>query len=167
MPRLWNQTTFGFPLALAIAALALWAVRRTWWGFRLRATGQNEPAAKLAGIATGRTAFMSMALSGGIAGLVGFHEVFLNSYRLLDGFSGGYGFTGLAIALLARGSIPGIVFSALLFGALHKGALDLDLETEKVTRDLSAVIQALILLALAAQPKIAELVDRSNKRIAQ
>lgn len=79
---------------------------------------------------------------------------------MIDGFSAGFGFTGLAVALLARGSIPGLIFSAMLFGGLHKGALDLDLETEKVTRDLSAVIQALILLALAAQPKIAQWLNR-------
>ncbi|MBI3542405.1 MAG: ABC transporter permease, partial [Deltaproteobacteria bacterium] len=76
-------------------------------------------------------------------------------------------FTGLGIALLARGSIPGLVFAALLFGALHKGALDLDLETEKVTRDLSAVIQALILVALAAQPAIAGAFDRVAARFAK
>lgn len=164
IPRLWQQTTWGFPMALLLAMLVLLAVRHTWWGFRVRATGQNEAAASKAGIAVTRTAFLTMAFSGGIAGLVGFNEVFLNSYRLLDGFSSGYGFTGLAIALLARGSPLGLALSALLLAGLHKGALDLDLETEKVTRDLSAVIQALILLALAAQPKISSMLDRLLRR---
>lgn len=159
-PRLWHQSTIGFPLALAIAIVAMWAVKRTWWGFRVRATGQNATAAKVAGINVSNTAFLTMALSGGIAGLVGFQEVFLSAYKLVDGFSAGYGFTGLAIALLARGSTTGLVLSALLFGALHKGALDLDLETEKVTRDLSAVIQALVLLALTLRNQLARIPER-------
>ena len=160
VPHLWHQTTYGLPLALVIVVAVLWSVKKTWWGFRVRATGQNENAARTAGIPVGRTAFVTMALSGGIAGLVGFHTVFLDSYRMVDGFSAGFGFTGLAVALLARGSIPGLIFSAILFGGLHKGTLDLDLETEKVTRDLSAVIQALILVALAAQPKIAQVIEK-------
>lgn len=149
---LWNHMTWGFPLAVVLAAVALWALKNTWWGFRTRATGQNPAAAAHAGIATDRTAITAMALSGGVAGLVGFHEVFFHSYKLLDAFSPGIGFTGLAIALLARGNFVSLLLASLLFGALQKGALDLDLETEKVTRDLSAVIQALILVALAAQP---------------
>ena len=150
LPRLWQHVTWGLPFALLIAVAALLAIKYSWWGFRVRATGQNSDAAKIGGIHTGKTMLQAMALSGGVAGLVGFHEVFLNSYRLLDAFSASYGFTGLAIALLARGNVPTLIFSALLFAGLHKGALDLDLETEKVTRDLSAVIQALVLVALAA-----------------
>lgn len=148
--RLWNHVTPGLPIALVTATALLLAIRYSWWGFRVRATGQNEPAARLAGVGVNATMFYAMALSGGVAGLVGFHEVYCNAYRLLDSFSPSYGFMGLAVALLARGNVPLLIFASLLFGALHKGALDLDLETEKVTRDLSAVIQALILVALAA-----------------
>lgn len=162
--KLWKQTTYGLPLALTIAAAVLWALKHTWWGFRTRATGAGETAARVAGIGVETTAIGAMAISGGIAGLVGFNELFLNSHRLLDAFSPGLGFTGLAIALLARGSIAGLVFAAMLFGALYKGALDLDLETERVTRDLSAVIQALILVGLAAQPSIARFVAKLRKK---
>lgn len=150
MKALWQHVTPGLPFALLVCTAVLLAIRYSWWGFRVRATGQNESAARLAGVNVSRTALLTMALSGGIAGLVGFHEVYCNAYRLLDSFSPSYGFMGLAVALLARGNVPLLVCSALLFGALHKGALDLDLETEHVTRDLSAVIQALILVALAA-----------------
>lgn len=165
LPRMWGNVTWGLPAALLVAATVLLVIKYTWWGFRVRATGKNEPAAKLAGIPVHETAFLAMVISGGIAGLVGFHEVFLHSYKLVDSFSPGFGFTGLAIALLARGSIPGLIFSAILFGALHKGTLDLDLETEKVTRDLSAVIQALILLALAVQPALASGVQKLKARL--
>ncbi len=164
VPHLWKQMTYGFPIALVIAIGVLWGVKKTWWGFRIRATGQNENAARTAGIPVARTAFVTMALSGGIAGLVGFHAVFLDAHRMIDGFSPGFGFTGLAVALLARGSIPGLIFAAMLFGGLHKGSLDLDLETDRVTRDLSAVIQALILVALCTQPKIGQILDKLKFR---
>jgi len=159
----WKHMTWGFPLAVLLSGLLLWGLRKTWWGFRTRATGQNPHAAALSGIAVDRTALTAMALSGGVAGLVGFHEVFFHSYKLFDAFSPGIGFTGLAIALLARGNFVSLLLSSLLFGALQKGALDLDLETDKVTRDLSAVIQALILVALAAQPYFSSRFDKKKR----
>jgi simple sugar transport system permease protein len=96
-----------------------------------------------------------MVLAGGLAGFIGFHEVFSCQYRLIDAFSSGFGFTGLAIALLVGRSSGLTAFLklflwAFILGALHKGALDLDIETQKITRDLSLVIQAVILFALAA-----------------
>jgi len=66
-------------------------------------------------------------------------------------FSPGYGFIGIAVALLGRNRPLGVVLAALLFGALHKGTADLDLETDHVTRELSLVLQALIILAVSAE----------------
>jgi simple sugar transport system permease protein len=74
-----------------------------------------------------------------------------NAGRFRLGFSPDYGFTGIAVALLARGRPLGVVASALLFGALHKGASDLDLETENVTRDLSLILQACIIFSVSAE----------------
>ena len=61
--------------------------------------------------------------------------------KLRLGFSPGYGFTGIAVALLAGGSPWGVLVAALLFGALHQGTANLDLETEHVTRDLALVMR--------------------------
>jgi simple sugar transport system permease protein len=58
---------------------------------------------------------------------------------------------GIAVALLGRNQPVGIVAAALLFGALHKGAADLDLETEHVTREVSLIFQALIILSVSAE----------------
>jgi simple sugar transport system permease protein len=66
-------------------------------------------------------------------------------------FSPGYGFLGIAVALLGRNQPVGIVAAALLFGALHKGTRDLDLETEHITNELSLVLQALIILSVSAE----------------
>ena len=66
------------------------------------------------------------------------------------GFSADYGFIGIAVALLARNQPLAIIATSILFAALHKGAASLDLETENITRDLSVVLQALIILSVSA-----------------
>ena len=92
----------------------------------------------------------AMALAGGIAGLAGLFDVLGPSGKLKLGFSADYGFTGIAVALLGRSRPFGVVLAALLFGALHKGAADLDFETDHVTRDLATVLQAMVILTVCA-----------------
>ena len=150
-------------MAVAVWALSFFFLRRTPWGFEIRATGQNESAAQASGIDTGRTRILAMALAGGVAGLVGVGEVLGNSTRFKFDFSPGFGFTGIAVALLGRNHPLGVLASALLFGALHKGAADLDLETEHVTHDLSMILQALVILSVSAEGLWAWL-DRKRAR---
>lgn len=140
--------------ALVIALLAAFLVWIFLWktvrGYEIRAVGENEAAARAVGIDAGRARILAMTLAGGLAGLVGVAEVLGNAHRFRLGFSPDYGFIGIAVALLGRNRPLGIVAAALLFGALHKGSLDLDLETENVTRELSLVLQALIILSVSA-----------------
>lgn len=133
--------------AAVVFYLLLW---RTTRGFELRAVGQSEDAARTAGIDPARARILAMALAGGFAGLVGVGEVLGSAGRFRLGFSPEFGFTGIAVALLGRNRPLGIAASALLFGALHKGTADLDLETENVTRDLALILQALIILSVSA-----------------
>ncbi len=72
-------------------------------------------------------------------------------YRYYDGFSSGYGFTGIAVALLGRNRALGVVASALLFGALQRGGLFVDIFTNHVSKDLVVVLQAVIIIFLAAE----------------
>ena len=139
------------PLALAVAAgvgVFLW---RTPLGFEIRAVGQSESAARMAGIDVAAIRIIALSLAGGLAGLVGVAEVLGNAGRFKVGFSPEYGFMGIAVALLGRNRPLGVVAAALLFGALHKGAAALDLETEKVTREISLVMQALIILCVSVE----------------
>ncbi len=142
--------SMAFFLALFAAFVVWFVLWKTVLGFEIRAVGQSEAAARSAGIDAGKMRMLAMAISGGLAGLVGVGEVMGNAERFRVGFSPGYGFTGIAVALLARNRPFAIVASALLFGALHKGASDLDLETENVTRDLSLILQALVILCVSA-----------------
>jgi simple sugar transport system permease protein len=147
----------GAPVSLALfiallAAFLTWVLLwRTVLGFEIRAVGQNEDAARTAGINVGRIRILAMTLAGALAGLVGVAEVLGNAGQFKVGFSPDYGFIGIAVALLGRNHPAGVVAAALLFGALHKGTADLDLETEHVTRDISLVLQALIILSVSAE----------------
>jgi len=137
-------------LALACAAATSFFLWRQVRGFELRAVGTNERAARHAGIDVARIRMLALFLGGGLAGLVGVAEVLGHAGRFKLGFSPYYGFTGIAVALLGKGNPLGIVISALLFGALHKGTADLDFETEHVSREISMILQALIILFVAA-----------------
>jgi simple sugar transport system permease protein len=141
----------ALPLAI-VAVILVWILLwRTVIGYEMRAVGQNESAARAAGIDAGKIRILAMALAGGLAGLVGVGEVLGNAGKFRLGFSPEYGFMAIAVALLGRNQPVGVVAAALLFGALHKGTADLDLETEHVTREVSLILQALIILSVSAE----------------
>jgi simple sugar transport system permease protein len=110
--------------AALLLALALWFVfARTLWGFRLLAAGLGPRAAVVSGrVKVRRTTAVALLLSGAIAGLAGGIEVSGVSYALYPNLSPGYGFTAIAVALLARLRPPAIVVSGIFFGALEAGA---------------------------------------------
>jgi ABC-type uncharacterized transport system permease subunit len=151
--KIFPNTPANISLLVALfCAVALWFILwRTSLGFSIRATGQNEEAAQTAGINVKKIRLIAMTMAGSFAGLVGLSEIL--GYRGVFhlGFSPDYGFLGIAVALLARNSPLGIIFSALLFGSLHRGSLSLDLETEKITRDFSYILQALIILFVSVR----------------
>ena len=112
-------------LAVALAAgLILWFVfARTFWGFRLRAVGLGPRAAEVSGrIDSQRMGAVALLLSGGIAGLAGGVEISGVTYALFQNLSPGYGFTGIAVALLGGLHPLGVVAAGILFGALQAGA---------------------------------------------
>ncbi len=141
----------AFPLALAVCLLVYLFLWRTRWGYAIRATGSSPAAAEYGGISTGRQIVLAMALSGGLAGMVAINEVLGYRYRYYDGFSAGYGFTGIAVALLGRNHPVGVILSSLLFGALLRGGLFVDIFTANVSKDLVQVLQAIIILFVAAE----------------
>ncbi len=141
----------SFLLALATCVLVYLFLWRTRWGYEIRATGASPAAAQYGGIATGRQIVLAMALSGALAGMVGINEVLGYRYRYYDSFSSGYGFTGIAVALLGRNHPVGVILASLLFGALLRGGLFVDIFTEHVSKDLVMVLQGIIILFVAAE----------------
>lgn len=113
----------GLGLALALAVALWWAFARTAWGFRLRAVGLGPKAARATGrIDPARVLAAALVASGALAGLAGASEVGGVSYALYQNLSPGYGFTGIAVALLARLQPLAIVAAGIGFGALEAGA---------------------------------------------
>ena len=141
----------GFLLALLMCVLVYFFLWRTKWGYELRATGANPAAAEYGGISVRTQIVLAMTISGGLAGMVAINEVLGYRYRYYDGFSDGYGFTGIAVALLGRNHPVGIVLAALLFGMLTRGSIFLDAFTENVSKDLVQVLQGVIILFVAAE----------------
>ncbi|HEX8091885.1 MAG TPA: ABC transporter permease, partial [Blastocatellia bacterium] len=92
----------AFLLALAACALVYVFLWKTKWGYELRAVGISPSAAQYGGISISRNIVMAMFISGMLAGMVGINDVLGYRYRYYDGFSAGYGFTGIAVALLGR-----------------------------------------------------------------
>jgi ABC-type uncharacterized transport system permease subunit len=137
-------------IAVLAAVLCYLFLYRTVWGYEIRASGQNETASEIAGIQSRKMKVLAMTLAGALAAGVALNEVLGSAGRYQIGFSADYGFVGIAVALLARNHPLGILASAFLFGALQKGASDLDIETEFITRDFARVIQAILIFSVAA-----------------
>jgi simple sugar transport system permease protein len=141
----------SFILALLACALVYIFLWRTTWGYEIRVTGANPSAAEYGGISVTRQIVLAMAISGALAGMVALNEVMGYRYRYYQGFSTGYGFTGIAVALLGRNHPGGVLIAALFFGGLIRGGLFVDIFTERVSKDLVLVLQALVILFVAAE----------------
>jgi len=157
------RLNWGFPLALAAAAFVSWLLFRSTLGFEFRAVGLNPSAARYAGMSISKTLVLTMAVCGGLAGLAGTTEILGVNKALTPGFSPGYGFDGIAIALLGGSSPLGVVLSAILFGVLRAGATPMQAATG-IPIDLVVVIQALVIMFVAAPALIRELYRIKSKR---
>ena len=153
IPPLFNipgmRVHWGFILALVVAVIIWWILWKTTLGFEIRTVGANPDAAKYAGINVKRTIIITMAISGALAGLAGAIEVTALNYRHELGFSTGYGFDAIAIALLGKTNPYGVILAAILFGAMRNGATRMQFLTQ-IPTDIISVIQALMLLFVAA-----------------
>jgi len=140
---------WGFPLALAIAVVVYWFLFKTTVGFEIRSVGANPDASKYAGMSVTRNFVLVMSLSGALAGLAGATQVLGVDHWVGAGFSAGYGFDSIALALLAKSHPLGVVLAALLFGILRGGATNMQ-SMARIPIDLISVIQGLVIIFVAA-----------------
>ena len=152
----------SFFLALFCCLLVWIYIWKTRWGYALRTAGQSESAAIYAGIKPKRIIIITMCISGALAGLVAVNEVMGVHHRLILNFTAGYGFTGIAVALMGRNHPVGIIMASLLFGVLYQGGAELAFEMPKITREMVVAIQGLIILfsgalALMLRPMIVKI----------
>jgi simple sugar transport system permease protein len=141
-----SAANLALVLALLVAGGTGLLLSRTRIGFRLRAVGASPNAAATSGIDVGRVQLFALTLSGALAGLVGANFVLGYKYYYEDGFGGGVGYMGIAVAVLGRARPLGVVLAALVFGALSQGALAVN---ALVPKELVDVLVAVIILAVA------------------
>ncbi|MBO0334209.1 ABC transporter permease [Sneathiella sp. CAU 1612] len=157
MPK--TPLNLSFVYALILSAGFYFLVWHTRWGYEIRVVGQNETAARYAGISPSKNIILAMMISGALAGFVGVNEIQGVHHRLILDFTGGYGFAGIAVALMGRNHPIGIFLAALLFGALYQGGSELAFEMKSINKEMVIVIQGLIILFSGAlehmfRPKI-------------
>ena len=92
-----------------------------------------------------------MAISGGLAGMVGINEVLGYRYTYYDGFSANYGFVGIAVALLGRNHPVGVFLAAILFAILLRGGIFVDAYTLHVSKDIVDMLQGIVIVFVAAE----------------
>lgn len=153
----------GIFLALA-AAIVLWFVlKKTRFGYELRAVGSNPDAAEAAGINKKKYVLWAMFLSGALAGIGGAGEVLGLYGYYISSMTSGYGFDGIAIATMGRNNPFGTVLAALLFGALRNGATGMNRST-KIPGEFIQVLQALVILFVST-PGIIRAIQKRLKRL--
>jgi general nucleoside transport system permease protein len=152
LPRFGSTTRlhWGFLIAVGACGLTWWVMRATAAGFRLRAAGANPDAARSAGkIDVDKVTTRAFLVSGALAGLAGAIEVSGVTYALYENISPGYGYTAIAVALLARLNAAGVVATGILFGALEAGAAAMQRDAG-IPSVAVAIAEAAIILALVA-----------------
>lgn len=166
LPRLFPlpiRFNAGFFLALGMAALVYWFLFKTTLGFEIRTVGANPRAARYAGMSITRNIMIAMVLSGALAGLAGAAQVLGVDYWVGQGFSAGYGFDSIALALLGKSHPGGVVLASLLFGALRSGATGMQ-SYAGIPVDIISIIQGFVIMFVAAPVIIRWLYRLREKR---
>jgi len=164
LPVLFGRNgNLGIVIALALVVLTWVLIYRTPLGFEIRTVGANPSAARYAGMSPRRLIVLAMSLCGMFAGLAGAFEILsLGYYPAVFGTTIGFG--GITVALLGRAHPVGILFGAILLGAMRAGAPAMQI-TAKIPIEIIDVIQGLILLFLAAETVVPRLIRFRADRV--
>jgi len=153
IPEFWGSIHWGLPIAILVALLVAGLLAFSRWGYEVRLVGSNPSAAKYAGMPVRRHLITVMLLSGAIAGLAGMLEIAGTVHRLQGGISNNYGYLGIMVAVLARSSAVGVIFSAALMAfILNSGII---LQTQGLTTSTVLAITGLILFLTAIGDELA------------
>jgi simple sugar transport system permease protein len=154
----------GLIVSLVAVFVVWWLLYRTTLGFEIRTAGANPDAARYAGMRPRRLIAMTMAMSGGLAGMAGAGELLGVIHKTQTSYATSVGFDSIAVALLARSNPIAILPAALLFGAMRAGAGPMQV-IAKTPRELVDVLQGVILIVLVALPVIARAVGGRGTKV--
>lgn len=145
---------WGVLIVLALALVIAFLVSRSVGGYHARVAGLNVQFLKYGGIDTDKLGYRVMFLSGAVAGIIGSIQVLAVHHRFIDGSLTQplYAWTGLMVALLARSRPLGVLVGGIFFAAVQTGGFGMERATD-VPREISIVIQALIILLVAARTR--------------
>ncbi|MGH8912447.1 MAG: ABC transporter permease [Acidimicrobiia bacterium] len=144
------RVTIGFVIAVAAVFFVYWLLFRSTLGFEFRAIGLNPQAGAYAGMGVATSITLAMAVAGGLAGIAGANQVMgLAPYKATTALAGSVGFDAITVALLGRSHPVGVLWAALLFGALKAGGRQMQ-GAAQIPLDLVVVLQALIVVFVAA-----------------
>jgi simple sugar transport system permease protein len=138
----------GFVIQLLAAVAVGVCLSKSAVGLRLRAVGQNELASRRAGLPVERLVIGVLGASGALGGLAGAIMIQGDQHYLTSGFSSGFGFDGLVVGLLARGSATAVVLFAALFGCLRSGGMSMEMSAS-VPSAVVVVCQGVMVVAVA------------------
>lgn len=163
LPRLLqsSQVSGALFLSLLLVVITWYIFQKTSFGYEIRAIGLNSTAAENAGINVKRGMVYALVISGAMAGLGGAGEILGVHRRFIDGFSPGYGWDGLAVALVGGLHPLGILLAAILFGALRSGGIVMA-RVVGVPLDIILLLQALVILYVAT-PKLIHYIVKRGK----
>jgi ABC-type uncharacterized transport system permease subunit len=163
LPRILQPTQLSASILIAVILVGLthYTLQKTTFGYEVRATGLNPAAAESGGISIKRVMILALVISGAMAGLGGAGEVMGVHRRFIEGFSPGYGWDGLAVALVGGLNPVGVLLAAVLFGALRSGGMTMTRVTG-VPLDIVSILQALVILFVAAPMLIRYLLKRGG-----
>ncbi len=156
----------GIILAVVAALFLWWLLFRSSYGYKVRTVGLSPGAAAYGGISWKKTIIIAMAISGGLAGLVGTSETIGLQGRFYN-VSPGFGYTSIAVGLVGRNNPIGVIAAGLLFGVLKSGASQMQI-TAGISKDIVLVLQGIVILAVAASAYVAMAREKraAAKRIA-
>jgi general nucleoside transport system permease protein len=148
----WPETPLNLSFLLALGcAFGVWAlIWRTRLGYEIRTVGANPTAAVYGGISPARVTIVTTLLSGALAGGMASNMVLGEEHRLILEYTSGFGFVGIAVALMGRAHPVGIILASILFGILYQGGAELAFDMPKISRDMIVVIQGLVVLFAGA-----------------
>lgn len=167
LPPLLTVGATNLPSAVIIAVVAAIVVyiilEKTTIGYELKAVGYNPYSAEYGGISISKNVVLTMAISGGLAGLAGAMEVMAVYHRIYGAFTGGRGFDGITVALIGQNNPLGIIFSSFLISSLRAGAGDM--QAAGIPEDIVVLIQGIIIFFVAGNRIIKTLFTRKQKKL--
>jgi simple sugar transport system permease protein len=140
----------GILIGIGMALLVNYILYRTTFGYEIRAIGQNKDAARGQGISVGKNIFIALLFAGFLAGLAGVTQVVGLDHKMFENLNAGYGWNGIAVALLAANHPIGVIFTALLWGFLDAGGQYMS-RTTQTPESIVEIIKGIMLFLIVAR----------------